>query len=65
MKRLTIAIHEDTKVRIQQMKLDWRCKNEEEVVNILMDFYEENGDPLMFEAMELIRKIRNNEILQK
>jgi hypothetical protein len=57
-KRTGIAVHEDTKFKIQQLRLDLRVKTEEDVIKVLIDFYERNGDPLVHEAMELIRKIR-------
>lgn len=57
-RRMGIAVHENVKFRIQQLRLDLKLKTEEDVLEMLLDFYNNNGDPLVFEAIDLIKKIR-------
>jgi hypothetical protein len=61
-KKTAIAVYWDTKHKIHQLRHDLKVKTEEDVLKALIDFYESNGDPLIYEAMELIKKIRNGSV---
>jgi hypothetical protein len=53
-----LAMDKETKRVIQQLKLDLKCKNEEEVILILLAHYNVNKDPIVIQAVNLINSIK-------
>jgi hypothetical protein len=53
-----LAMDKETKREIQQIKLDLKCKNEEDVILILLAHYNVNKDPIVVQAVNLINSIK-------